>query len=115
MMFDSGVPGFGISLTFVIAVALLAALLIIWLVGFVLKLRRRGAVSGTGSIIGGIGTALEDFTGKGKVWLEGEAWAARSDEPISKDQEVVVTALDGLVLDVKPVTETDHGDAQVQT
>ncbi len=115
MMFDSGVPGFGISLTFVIALALLAALLIIWLVGFVLKLRRRGAVSGTGSIIGGIGTALEDFTGKGKVWLEGEAWAARSDVPISKDQEVVVTALDGLVLDVRPVAETDHGDAQVQT
>ena len=115
MMFDSGIPGFGISIGFVIGLAVLAALAIIWLVGYALKLRRRGAVSGRGSIIGGTGTAMQDFTGDGKVWLEGEAWAAYSAVPIRKDQEVVVRAMRGLTLEVEPTTETDTGDAQLQT
>ena len=115
MMFDSGVPGFGISVTFVIALALVAALLIIWLASYLIKLRRRGAVSGRGSIIGGIGTAMQDFTGTGKVWLEGEAWAARSQVPVTKGQEVVVTAMEGLVLEVEPASEPDHGGTQLQT
>ena len=115
MMFDTGVPGFGISLTFVIGLAMLAALLLIWSVGYLLKFRKRGAVSGRGSIIGGIGTALQDFSGDGKVWLEGEAWAAHSKVAIEKDQQVVVLALDGLTLEVEPAAAADTGDAQLQT
>ena len=117
MMFDSGIPGFGISIAFVVSVALTAALLIIWMVSFILKLRRRGAVSGRESIIGGIGTAMSDFNsdGEGKVWLEGEAWSARSTVPIEKDQEIIVTAMDGLTLDVKPAPAGDSGDVQFQT
>ena len=34
---------------------------------------------------------MDDFTGEGMVWLEGESWAAMSKVPIQKDQEVVVT------------------------
>lgn len=115
MMFDSDVPGFGISLTFVIGIALAAALAIIWLVGFALKLRKRGAVSGEESIVGGIGTAIEDFEGDGKVWLEGESWAAHSKVPVEKEQRVVVTALNGLTLEVEPVSVSDPGGAQFQT
>ncbi len=109
LMFDSGIPGFGISIAFVLSVALTAALLIIWMVSFILKLRRRGAVSGRDSIIGGIGTAMSDFDG------EGEAWSARSTVPIEKDQEIIVTAMEGLTLDVKPAPAGDSGDVQFQT
>jgi len=115
MMFDSGIPGFGVSLTFVIGLAVLAALFIIWLVSFVLRLRRRGAVTGRGSIVGGVGTAMADFSGEGKIWLEGEAWAARSKVYIKKDQDIVVTDLVGLVLEVEPVSERGTDDAQLQT
>jgi len=115
MMFDSDVPGFGISLTFVIGVGITAALAIIWLANFVLRLRRRGAVSGRGSIIGGIGTAMHAFTGEGKIWLEGEAWAARSPVAVAKDQDVIVTNMEGLTLDVEPIPEQQTGDAQHQT
>ncbi|MBT8087015.1 MAG: nodulation protein NfeD, partial [Gammaproteobacteria bacterium] len=114
MMFDSGVPGFGISITFVVGVAVLFALLLIWLVGFVLKLRRRGAVSGSESIVGGIGIATEDFTGDGSVWLEGESWHARSKVPIAKDQQVFVRAMNGLILDVEPVASSAT-NTQLQT
>jgi membrane-bound serine protease (ClpP class) len=68
-----------------------------------LKLQRRGAVSGTGSIIGGVGTAMEAFSGEGKIWLEGEAWIATSSVQIRKDQQVRVRAIDGLTLLVEPV------------
>jgi membrane-bound serine protease (ClpP class) len=102
MMFDSGVPGFGISITFVVTLAAVAALFLIWLMTFIIKLRRRGAVSGAESIVGGIGTATQDFTGDGKIWLEGESWAARSTVPVSKDQQVIVTAMDGLTLVIAP-------------
>lgn len=115
MMFDSEIPGFGISLTFVIGIALIFALLIIWMLGYLVKLRRRGAVSGVESIVGGIATATEDFSGEGMVWLEGESWHARSSVPISKNQQVVVRAMDGLILDVEPVASAVNPDAQLQT
>jgi len=115
MMFDSGIPGFGISLTFVFGLALIFAVLIIWMLGYIVKLRRRGAVSGKDSIIGGVATAMEDFSGDGMVWLEGESWQARSKVPVSKDQEVVVRAMDGLILDIEPVTSSANTDAQLQT
>ncbi|MGB5331465.1 MAG: nodulation protein NfeD [Woeseiaceae bacterium] len=115
MMFDSGIPGFGISLTFVFGLALLFALLIIWMLSYIVKLRRRGAVSGKESIVGGIATAMEDFSGDGMIWLEGESWHARSKVPILKDQEVVVRAMDGLVLDVEPVASSANSDARLQT
>lgn len=115
MMFDSGIPGFGISLAFVIGLALVFALLIIWMLGYLVKLRRRGAVSGVESIVGGVATAMEDFSGEGMVWLEGESWHARSSVPISKNQQVVVRAMDGLILDIEPVVSAANPDAQLQT
>ncbi len=105
LMFDSDIPGFGVSVSFVIGIAVASALFIIWTVSYLLKLRRRGAVSGADSIVGGIGIAIEDFDGEGKVWLESEAWHAVSKVPIQKDQHVVVTAMDGLVLEVEPAPE----------
>ena len=112
IMFDTDVPGFGISYAFVTGIAVLFAALVIWLLSYLLKFRRRGAVSGRASIVGGIATVLEDFEGTGKVWLEGEAWQAHSPVPVKKDQEVVVRTMDGLVLDVEPVPDT--GDAEQQ-
>ena len=115
MMFDSGIPGFGISIAFVVTIATVFALLIIWLISYLLKLRKRGAVSGKDSIIGGIGTAMQAFSGEGKVWLEGEAWAARSRVAIEKDQDVVVRALDGLTLEIEPLAEQNATDEGLQT
>ncbi len=115
MMFDSDIPGFGISIAFVVTIAAVFALLFIWLISYLLKLRKRGAVSGKDSIVGGIGTAMRAFSGEGKVWLEGEAWAARSSVAIEKDQDVVVRALDGLTLEIEPVVEQNANDEGLQT
>lgn len=102
MMFDSGIPGYGVSKIFVTSLAVIVGGLLFLMVTFILKLQRRGAVSGAGSIIGGTGTAIQAFTGSGKIWLEGETWAAMSSQPIEKDQQVRVRAIDGLTLLVDP-------------
>ena len=115
MMFDSDIPGFGISLTFVVGLALIAGLFLLWLVSYLVRLRRRGAVSGRASIIGGTGTAMQSFTGKGKVWLEGEAWVAVSKVPVEQGQEVVVRSMDGLTLEVEPASQLDRTQAEFQT
>ncbi len=115
MMFDSGVPGFGISVIFVVGLALVAGLFLLWLVSYLVRLRRRGAVSGRASIIGGTGTAMQSFTGEGQVWLEGEAWAAVSKVPVVQGQEVVVRAMDGLILEVEPASQPDPTEAEFQT
>lgn len=107
MMFDSGIPGFGISITFVVTVALVAGLFLLWLVSYLVRLRKRGAVTGRESIVGGAGFATEAFSGDGHVWVEGESWAAHSDASLEKDQEIRVRAMRGLVLDVEPVKDPD--------
>lgn len=107
MMFDSDIPGFGISLTFVITLGLVAGLSLLWLATYLVKLRNRGAVSGQESIVGGIGVAMDAFSGEGRVWLEGEAWHAASNAAVVKDQQVRVTAMEGLVLRVEPLAQ-DH-------
>jgi len=107
IMFDSGVPGFGISYTFVFALALVFAVLLIWLLSFLLRLRRRGAVTGRDSIVGGTATAMENFDDDGKVWLEGEAWHAKSHTPVTKDEQLIVTRLDGLILVVEPLKKPE--------
>jgi membrane-bound serine protease (ClpP class) len=115
MMFDSGVPGFGISVTFVVSVAVVFALFLMWMVSYLLRLRRRGAVTGKESILGGTGTAMESFSGAGRIWLEGAPWAAVSKVPIEKDQQVVVTAIDGLKLEVEPASDSGTAEAEFQT
>ena len=80
------------------------------MVSYVVKLRRRGAVTGVEMILGDSGTAMESFAGAGRVWLEGAPWAAVSKVPIEKDQEVVVTAIDGLTLEVEPASASKPRD-----
>ena len=114
MMFDSGIPGFGISVSFVVGMAVAAGAFLFWLVTYLLKLRKRGAVSGSESIVGGTATAMEAFSGEGHVWLESEAWAAHSKVPIAKDQAVVVVKMDGLLLHVEPLAEQQQAEPQAQ-
>lgn len=115
MMFDTGIPGFGISIAFVVTFAVITGASLLLIVSYVMKLHRRGAVSGEGSIVGGTATAMEDFTVEGRVWLEGEAWHAVSDAPVRKDEEVVVRRLEGLTLYVEPTGRRDRSEVQFQT
>jgi len=110
MMFDTGVPGFGISPWFVIIVVGAFGLLLMWVIGYLLRLRRKGAVSGQEQILKEIAVAREDFADQGAVMLEGETWTARTSEPVKKGQKLRVERIDGLVLDVSPAGKKSDTD-----
>jgi len=115
MMFDSGVPGYDISIAFVVVFGAVMGGAVLLTATYLLKLHRRGAVSGRGSIVGGIGTAVEDFTGAGRIWLEGEAWQAVSSAPVAKGQRVLVRQMEGLTLHVDPLPQQDPNQLETQT
>lgn len=110
MMFDTGVPGFGISPWFVIVVVGVFGLLLMWVIAYLLRLRRKGAVSGQEQILKEIAVAREDFSDQGAVMLEGETWTARTSEPVKKGQKLRVERIDGLILDVSPAGNESDTD-----
>ncbi|KAA3613094.1 MAG: hypothetical protein D8M58_12355 [Calditrichaeota bacterium] len=47
--------------------------------------------------------AVEDFEEKGMVSINGELWKARSENPVIKDDKLIVQKIDGLELFVKKI------------
>jgi membrane-bound serine protease (ClpP class) len=54
--------------------------------------------TGSQGLVGEIGTALKDFEAMGKVLIHGEIWNAQSDDIIRKDDRVIVTGVNSMVL-----------------
>ncbi|PMR79972.1 serine protease [Halomonas urumqiensis] len=94
-----------ISLPLIGGIALLAAGFMLWTLTRFMGLRRRPAKTGQEELVGSEAHALEDFTGRGHVQLMGERWNARSQAPLAKGQRVRVVAIEGLTVDVEPLTQ----------
>ena len=100
ILFDTGVPGFEAPLRLIGGVGLAAALLMLGLVFFLARSRRRPVVSGVEGLVGRRAVALEDFEDAGPVLVQGERWHARSPSPVRKGQDLFVQTVDGLRLEV---------------
>jgi len=106
MLMDSTLPGYAISLSLIIAVALISAAFFFLIVGMAVKARRRPVVSGAEEMIGLVGVAQTDFSEHGQVQIHGEIWQAESIEPLHKGQPVCVVSRRDLVLLVEPLPHT---------
>jgi membrane-bound serine protease (ClpP class) len=89
-------------------IAITTAFLPIALLGLVVALfgvraQRLQPVTGPGVLPGRTGAVLAAITPDcpGQVWVSGEIWRARSDEPIGVGERVVVLAVEGLTLYVR--------------
>jgi membrane-bound serine protease (ClpP class) len=102
ILMQTDVPGFGIAPALIAAFAVSSLLLFSFVLGLVIKARRRPVVSGKEELIGAVAEVVADFDGKGSVHLHGENWRARSSEPLRGGQKVRVTERDGLILVVEP-------------
>ena len=103
ILMDTEVPGFGIDISVIITFALLSALIFIIVVGMAIKARRRPVVSGIEELMGGEAVVLDDFDQKGTVSIHSEIWQAFSSTPLHKGQQVKVTGIKGLTLQVEPL------------
>ena len=109
ILLDTDVPGYGISPALIAAVALVSALFFIFIIGMAVKARRRPVVSGQEELIGAIGTVLEDFESEGHIRIHSEVWNAHSIVPMRKGEQVRVQSMQGLVLNVEPISRENTG------
>ncbi len=103
MLFDTDVEGFQLSLALVAGFSLVSLIVLVGTATMALRARGRPAVAGGEGMIGTEGVALEDFSGRGRVLVHGEAWTAATEQPLRKGQRVRVVAREGLHLQVAPL------------
>jgi membrane protein implicated in regulation of membrane protease activity len=70
---------------------------------FVRWSKRRRAVVGAGTLVGRTAVVVRALAPRGQVKLDGEVWEARASTDVEPGREVVVTAIEGLVLDVEAI------------
>ena len=105
MLLDREVPGFSIAWQLIAAMALAGALVLLAIVSFAVRARRRPVVSGAEGMTREIAEAVEDFERTGLVRVHGELWTAESSVPVRAGQRLRVRAVDGLVIRVEPARE----------
>jgi membrane-bound serine protease (ClpP class) len=82
-------------------VAVVIAGVFLFVVGAIIRSQRRRPVTGREGIIGKVAVAQTELDPTGMVLVEGETWTARTDgDRIERGEEVVVTKIEGLKLEV---------------
>ncbi len=112
MMMDAGTPEMRVSLSIIVPVVAAISTILVMLVRLALASQRTRPFSGTGGMIGERGRVIAPIGPgrQGQVRTHGEIWSARADEPLEVGDEVVVSAVDGLVLKVSKAPD-DRGSA----
>jgi len=105
MLLDNDVPGFSIAWQLIAAMGLAGALVLLAIVSFAVRARRRPVVSGVEGLTREIAEAVEDFDRQGLVRVHGELWTAVSAEPVRAGQRLRIRQVDGLVIQVEPARE----------
>ena len=107
-MIDTSAPGYGISPALVGTLGLMNLAFFAFVLGSVIKARKRPVVTGSSIMVGTKAFALENFNSEGKVKTRGEIWQARSTVPVKSEQELKIISTDGLVLLVTPLNTQEE-------
>lgn len=106
MLIKTDLPFMRISWWVILPTVLATAAFFILVVGMAWKAHHRRPVSGTGEMIGAVGTARSDLKPRGQIQVRGEIWDAVSPEPIARGESVEVVQVEGLKLHVKKTKPT---------
>jgi membrane-bound serine protease (ClpP class) len=111
LLFDRDVPGFGVPMALILALAASSAAVVLFGGGMALRARRRPVVSGREEMVGASGRVLAVGP---QIWAEvhGERWKIESTEPLAPGQAVRVLAIDGLRLQVRPDDRPDGPESK---
>ncbi|MFM0509054.1 NfeD family protein [Paraburkholderia sp. RL17-373-BIF-A] len=121
MLIDTDVPGYGIPLPMITAVAVFSVVFVLGVSRLALHARRRPVVTGSEALIGSVGVVLDgglspaDLTADGALggWAQvhGERWRVSSTAPVAAGHAVRVTARRGLTLTVVPAEARQQGES----
>ena len=106
ILMDTDAPGFGIDISLIATFAVTSVLMFVFVVGMAMKARRRPVVSGMEELLGSEALVVEDFEQKGRVNIHSENWSALCDTPLQKGQYVKVIGINGLTLEVEPLSKS---------
>jgi len=113
MLFRSSVdPYLRISWGVILTMVAFSAAFFGTVVTLAVRSQLRKPATGPEGLIGEIGEAMLDFTGRGKVFVVGETWDAESSVPVRKEEKVRVERREGMVLIVSPVGSDPHRESR---
>ena len=104
LLVDAPIPEMRVHLPTALAVSIPLGLITVFLMNIALKARRNKIVTGAQGLIGETGMAQTSLTPSGKVFVHGELWDAVSSSPVVAGQAVIVRKVDGLRLQVDPIS-----------
>ena len=106
LLVDSPIPEMRVHLLTALAVSIPLGAITAFLMSIALKARRNKRVSGADGLIGETGIAQTPLMPRGKIFVHGELWDAVSSSDVATGESVVIRRIDGLLLQVDPVTVT---------
>lgn len=104
MLFDvSEAPKalFSVSLAVIIPVVICTVLFFVVALSYAAKAHKNKPTTGMEGIIGEMGRAITEIGNSGTVEVHGEIWKATALEPISKNAQITVKAVDHMLLTVE--------------
>jgi len=103
MLFDRRDPLFRLSLSYILPSVLVTSAFFVLIVGKGLRAQRLPVKVGKETMIGKLVHALTPIDSiRGRVFVEGESWSARSAIPINEGDKVQIIAVEGLTVTVVP-------------
>jgi membrane-bound serine protease (ClpP class) len=104
LLVDAPIPEMRVHLATALAVSVPLGIITAFLMSIALKARRNKVVTGEQGLVGETGVAQTALSPQGKVFVHGELWDAVASSSLPVGQLVVVRRVDGLTLQVDPLT-----------
>jgi membrane-bound serine protease (ClpP class) len=104
LLVDSPIPEMRVHLATALAISIPLGAITAFLMTIALKARRNKVVTGEQGLVGETGVAQTALSPQGKVFVHGELWDAVAASPLPVGQMVVVRRVDGLTLEVEPIS-----------
>jgi membrane-bound serine protease (ClpP class) len=105
ILVDAPVKEMRMSLSFVLPLSIVLSAIFVLILMLVIRTYKTKIKTGEEGIIGEIGEAVTNIKDKGKVFVHGEWWNAKSDEMIKKGSKIIVIEKNGMILKVKEYNE----------
>jgi membrane-bound serine protease (ClpP class) len=102
MLYDTPeIPELRIPMGLLVSVSVAVGAITALLLGLAVRAHASPVATGGEGLVGRVGITVTELNPIGKVFVHGEYWDARADDPLTSGEEVRVLEVDGLYLRVR--------------